>query len=80
VPGWLARDEAALSRLHAVLVAQSARGDDGYPRVLIEAHHKAVITGSDRRAFEALLDDALAGRGYRSLASAKERAKRRRAV
>jgi hypothetical protein len=80
VPGWLAGEAAALDLLHAVLVAQSARGDDGYPRALIEAHHKAVITGSDRRAFHALMDDALAGRGYRSLASAKERAKRRRAV
>jgi hypothetical protein len=48
--------------------------------VLIEAHHLAVITAGDRRAFEALLDEALAGRGYASLASAKERAKRRRAV
>lgn len=80
VPAWVARDESALSRLHAVLAAQSQRGDDGYPRVLIEAHHLAVITGSDRRAFQALLDEALAGRGYRSLPSAKQRAKRRRAV
>lgn len=69
-----------VARLHAVLIAQSARGDEGYPRVLIEAHHKAVITAGDRRAFEALLDDALAGRGYASLPSAKERAKRRRGL
>jgi hypothetical protein len=80
VPAWVAADRAALDRLHAVLVAQSAKGDDGYPRALIEAHHKAVITAGDRRALDALLDDALAGRGYRSLASAQERAKRRRAV
>jgi hypothetical protein len=80
VPGWVAETPAALDRLHAALVAQSQRGDDGYPRVLIEAHHKAVITAADRRAFEALLDDALAGRGYASLPSAKERAKRRRAL
>jgi hypothetical protein len=80
VPGWVAGSPAAMARLHAALVAQSARGADGYPRVLIEAHHKAVITAGDRRAFEALLDQALAGRGYASLPSAKERAKRRRAV
>jgi NurA domain len=80
VPWWVASSRPAMERLHAVLVAQSARGDDGYPRVLIEAHHKAVITAGDRRAFDALLDQALAGRGYASLPSAKERAKRRRAV
>ena len=80
VPGWVASSASLMERLQAVLVAQSARGDDGYPRALIEAHHKAVITAGDRRAFEALLDQALAGRGYASLPSAKERAKRRRAV
>jgi hypothetical protein len=80
VPWWVARSRPLVERLHAVLVAQSARGDDGYPRALIEAHHKAVITAGDRRSFEALLDQALAGRGYASLPSAKERAKRRRAV
>ena len=80
VPGWVAESQSALDRLQAVLVAQSRRGDEGYPRVLIEAHHKAVITAADRRAFEALLDDALAGRGYAALPSAKERAKRRRAL
>jgi hypothetical protein len=80
VPAWVAERPEAVARLQAVLAAQSARGDDGYPRVLIEAHHKAVITAGDRRAFQALLDDALTGRGYASLPSAKERAKRRRAV
>jgi hypothetical protein len=80
VPWWVASSRPGMERLQAVLVAQSARGDDGYPRILIEAHHKAVITAGDRRAFEALLDEALAGRGYASLPSAKERAKRRRAV
>lgn len=80
MPEWIARDAAALRRLHAVLYAQSAVGDDGYPRVLIEAHHKAVITAGDRRAFQALLDEAFRGRGYASLPSAKERAKRRRAI
>lgn len=80
VPGWVAERPEAMELLQAVVAAQSARGDDGYPRVLIEAHHKAVITAGDRRAFQALLDEALAGRGYASLASAKERAKRRRAV
>jgi hypothetical protein len=77
LPGWAIEH---VDRLHAVLIAQCARGDEGYPRVLIEAHHKAVITAGDRRAFEALLDDALAGRGYASLPSAKERAKRRRGL
>src|SRR5262249_11340441 len=75
VPRWV-----DLGRLHAVLVAQSTRGDAGYPRVLVEAHHKAVITAGARRAFEAVLDEALAANGYRSSASAKERAKRVRAV
>ncbi len=80
IPEWVANDPVALDRLHAVLLAQGRVGDDGYPRVLIEAHHCAVVNASDRRMFQSLLDQALQGRGYSALSSAKERAKRGRYV
>jgi GNAT superfamily N-acetyltransferase len=77
VPEWLARTPAQVDRLHAVLLDQCYRGD-GYPRALIEAHEKAVITASDRRAFDSLIDQQLGPLGVSILASAKELSKRRR--
>lgn len=79
VPEWLAGEPASLDRLHAILLDQCRRGE-GYPRVLNEAHQQAVITAADRRAFEELVERELARLGVLSLASPKERSKRRRTL
>ncbi|TAK25372.1 MAG: DNA double-strand break repair nuclease NurA [Chloroflexota bacterium] len=80
IPAWVALDPTRVDRLHAVLCAQCDRGDDGYPRALIEAHHLAVVTAGDRRALDTVIDNALTAGGIATLASAKQRAKRLRAV
>ena len=79
VPEWVARDSAALDLVQAVLLDQCVRGD-GYPRALIEAHEKAIVTAGDRRLYESLIERALAGSGARFESSAKERSKRIRSL
>jgi len=76
VPGWVAENQSALDRLVGVLRAQVRRGDQGYPRALIEAHHRAVITAQDRRSIESVLASALARSGNAAHTSAKETIKR----
>jgi GNAT superfamily N-acetyltransferase len=70
VPEWVAEDAAALDLTQAVIVDQAARGQ-GYPRALIEAHEKAVLSGSDRRAYTAMVEQALSAAGVRVGSSLK---------
>lgn len=79
VPKWVATDAASLDLVHAVVYDQCARGQ-GYPRALIEAHEKAVITGADRRAYEALIEQALVNCGLQPAPSEKQRSKRLRSL
>ena len=77
VPSWVAEDDALLDFAHALLVDQCHRGQ-GYPVSLMEAHEQAVVGGSDRRYFCALIEEALQGQGLPVYTSEKERSKRLR--
>lgn len=79
VPWWVASDPGSLDLVHAVVWDQCQRGQ-GYPRALIEAHEKAVITAGDRRVYEALIDQALIASGLKTAPSEKERSKRVRSL
>jgi hypothetical protein len=79
VPGWVARDPTSLDLVQSIVFEQARRGQ-GYPRVLIEAHEKAVITASDRRIFATLMEQALASSGVTAGASEKEASKRLRGL
>jgi hypothetical protein len=79
VPGWVARAPTSLDLMHAVVYDQGRRGQ-GYPRALIEAHEKAVITAADRRVYEALIAQSLIARGVKLTSSEKERSKRLRSL
>jgi GNAT superfamily N-acetyltransferase len=70
VPEWVAEDPEALARTQSVVVDQAARGQ-GYPRALIEAHEKAVLSGGDRRAYSAMVEQALTAAGVRVGSSLK---------
>jgi hypothetical protein len=70
VPEWVALDPEALARTQAVVLDQAARGQ-GYPRSLIEAHEKAVLTGNDRRAYSTMVEQALSVAGVRVGSSLK---------
>jgi hypothetical protein len=79
VPEWVARDQALLDLLHAVLVDQCAKGQ-GYPAVLARADDRAVISLADRSVLDTLVRQELARRGVVSRPSAKLARKQVRTV
>ena len=66
-----------LNLTHTLILDQCRRGD-GYPVVLSEAHEQAVVTGSDRRSFAQLVDEALDSQKLPVYTSQKNRSKRLR--
>jgi hypothetical protein len=70
IPEWVARDQALLGQVHAVLVDQCAKGF-GYPAVLARADDRAVISLGDRAVLEQLVQQELARRGVLARPSAK---------
>jgi len=79
VPSWVANDEMLLGLTHSMVVDQCRRGP-GYPVALMEAHEQAVVTGSDRRSFAQLVDEALDSQKLPVYTSQKNRSKRLRWV
>jgi GNAT superfamily N-acetyltransferase len=79
VPEWVALDPASLDLAQSIVFDQCRRGQ-GYPRVLIEAHEKAVVGTADRRLFTALVEQALASAGVTAAASEKGASKRLRGL
>ncbi|HLZ28277.1 MAG TPA: DNA double-strand break repair nuclease NurA [Chloroflexota bacterium] len=79
IPEWVARDQAMLGLLHAVLVDQCAKGF-GYPAVLARADDRAVISLGDRGVLDTLVQQELARRGVVARPSAKLSRKQVRTV
>jgi NurA domain len=79
IPEWVARDQAMLGLLHAVLVDQCAKGF-GYPAVLARADDRAVISLGDRGVLDTLVQQELARRGVSARPSAKLSRKQVRTV
>lgn len=79
VPRWVAAEPALLDRIHAVIYDQAQKGR-GYPVVLQEAHEMAVLSMSDRRLVEEVIERQLANQGIVMLRSGKSGSKRGRYV
>jgi hypothetical protein len=79
LPQGLCRDEESLGRVHRLVLDQVQKGQ-GYPRVLTEAHEKAVVRGPDRQAFLQLFERLLIQQGVRGAQSKKAVSKRVRGV
>ena len=81
-PQWVMRDRAQLDLVHAVVVDQCRRSVayPPYPPILQEAHEQAVISTSDRRIIEQMVEEALQRQGTLYLRGAKDRSKRVRTV
>ncbi len=77
VPAWVSDDETTLGMVHSIALDQCRLGP-GYPITLMEAHEQAVVTGSDRRIFEEMIDNALASQLVPVHTSQKSRSKRLR--
>ena len=81
-PKWVMRHSEMLNLAQALVYDQCHRSGIAppYPPALQEAHEQAVISTTDRRLVEALVEKALARRGIVYTKSAKDLSKRRRAV
>lgn len=77
VPAFVAGEPDLLKLCHALLWDQIQLGG-GYPAVLTEAHEQAVIRGSDREVFRAMLLDELGRLGLSETESPKATSKRYR--
>ena len=82
MPRWVSTNAAMVDLLHSLVYDQCRRSgsEPAYPPALQEAHEQAVISTSDRRLVEQLVQQSLARRGIPWVRSAKERSKRRRGV
>ena len=81
-PQWVSEDSGMLALVQSLIFDQCARSavQPPYPPALQEAHEQAVISTSDRRLIEGMVQTALAAKGIVYTESAKARSKRRRAV
>jgi hypothetical protein len=81
-PKWVTTDQAMLDLAHGLVYDQGQRSGayPPYPPVLMEAHEQAVISTTERRVVEQLVEKALARRRVTYVRSAKDRSKRSRGV
>jgi len=77
IPSWVAEDPESVNIVHSIALDQCRRGH-GYPVALMEAHEQAVISGSDRKIFEDLLQQVLYAHSLPTYTSEKQRSKRLR--
>ncbi len=74
-PYWLARDKDLLDCALSLVLSQSAKGR-GYPIVLSEAHHLAVIRNQERKQFFDLVAKHLLSIGVKRIASSPKEQKK----
>jgi len=82
VPQWVRTNPDWLDLIHAAIVDQCRRGAGfpPYPPALQEAHEQAVITMTDRRVVEEMMERTMGQHGQKWAHSAKDDSKRRRGV
>jgi len=82
VPQWVRTNPDWLNLAHAIIMDQCRRspGLPPYPPALQEAHEQAVITMTDRRVVEDMMERAMGQHGQKWAHSAKDESKRRRGV
>jgi hypothetical protein len=79
VPAWVAQDNALLDRSLGILLAQVSKGY-GYPVALAEAHNQAVVRGSDRSRFFALLEQQMIRAGMQNVSTSYKEARKRGSI
>ncbi|MBE9170639.1 DNA double-strand break repair nuclease NurA [Pleurocapsales cyanobacterium LEGE 06147] len=76
LPAWVAEDSDLLVQSLGIILAQVHKGY-GYPVALAEAHNQAVVRGSDRARFFALLEQQLIRAGVRNVSTSYKEARKR---
>lgn len=76
MPAWVAMDETLLAQALSLTLAQVHKGY-GYPIALAEAHNQAVVRGSDRARFFALLEHQMIRAGLKNVGTSYKEAHKR---
>lgn len=79
VPAWVAEDKALLDRALGILLAQVRKGY-GYPVALAEAHNQAIVRGSDRSRFFALIEQQMIRAGMQNVSTSYKEARKRGSI
>ncbi|MDJ0687637.1 MAG: DNA double-strand break repair nuclease NurA [Xenococcaceae cyanobacterium MO_188.B32] len=79
VPAWVAKDFEIFSQSMSIMLAQVHKGY-GYPVALAEAHNQAVVRGSDRARFFALLEQQLIRAGVRNVGTSYKETRKRGSI
>jgi hypothetical protein len=79
MPGWVAEDGVMLDRALSLMLAQVQKGY-GYPVTLAEAHNQAVVTGSDRARFFAMLEQQMIKAGLRNVGTSYKETRKRGSI
>jgi NurA domain len=78
-PAWVAEDSQLLEQTLSLMLAQVHKGY-GYPVALAEAHNQAVIRGSDRTRFFALLEQQMIRVGLQNVGTSYKEARKRGSI
>jgi hypothetical protein len=79
IPAWVVEDSALFEQSLSIVIAQVQKGY-GYPVALAEAHNQAVVRGSDRSRFFALLEQQLIKAGLRNVGTSYKEARKRGSI
>lgn len=79
VPEWVAKAPDRFELALSLMLAQVYKGG-GYPVALAEAHNQAVVTGSDRSRFFALLEQQMIKAGLRNVGTSYKEARKRGSI
>ena len=78
-PQWVAEDSTLLNQALSITLTQVDKGF-GYPVALAEAHNFAVVKGSDRSRFFALLEEQMIKAGLRNVGTSYKEARKRGSI
>jgi hypothetical protein len=78
-PEWVAENKNLLPQALGITLTQVDKGF-GYPVALAEAHNLAVVKGSDRSRFFALLEEQMIKAGLRNVGTSYKEARKRGSI
>ena len=79
MPGWVAEDPVMFDQALSLMLGQVQKGY-GYPVTLAEAHNQAVVTGSDRARFFAMLEQQMIKAGLRNVGTSYKETRKRGSI
>lgn len=79
IPSWVAEDTTLLNQALGLMLAQVQKGQ-GYPVAIAEAHNQAVVRGSDKASFFALLERQMIKAGLKNVGTSYKEARKRGSI